>query len=113
MSADETIEFEVGGGNVFEDIGFDAGTAKELSHKAELVGLIYRFQKERALTQSELSRLVDIPQPRLSQLFKGKIADISTDKLLHAIASLGAHITIRVEHHPAPEAAGRVELEFA
>jgi hypothetical protein len=38
---------------------------------------------------------------------------MSTDKLLDAIARLGGHVKIRVEPHPAPAEAGRVEMELA
>lgn len=44
----------------------------------------------------------------MSKLYNGKIAGISTDKLLEAIAKLGGHVSIRVEPHPAPGEAGRV-----
>lgn len=107
------IEFKEGSGNVFADLGFDAATAARLTHKAELVGVLHRMQQERNLSQTAFSRLVGIPQPRLSKLYAGKIAGMSTDMLLEAIARLGGHVTIRVEPHPAPTEAGRVEMEFA
>ena len=113
MSGGEAIEFEESTGNVFEDIGFDKATAQKLTHKAELVGVLYNYQTERNLSQSAFSRLIGIPQPRLSKLYGGKIAGMSTDKLLEVIARLGGHVTIRVEPHPAPTEAGRVELELA
>lgn len=113
MSDIEHIQFEESSGNVFEDLGFDATTADRLTHKAELVGVLHRLQQERELSQVAFSRLVGIPQPRLSKLYNGKIAGMSTDKLLDAIARLGGHVTIRVEPHPAPAEAGRVEMELA
>ena len=113
MSEPRAIEHEEGSGNVFEDLGFDKGTAARLVHKAELVGLLHRLQQERRLTQSAFARLVGIPQPRLSRLYGGRIDGLSTDKLLEAVARLGGRVTIRVEPHPAPGYAGRVELEMA
>jgi predicted XRE-type DNA-binding protein len=113
MTDTQPIEFEVSSGNVFEDIGFDTATASRLTHKAELVGVLYRLQQERKLSQVAFSRLVGIPQPRLSKLYAGKIAGMSTDKLLDAIAKLGGHVTIRVEPHPGPAEAGRVDMELA
>ena len=38
---------------------------------------------------------------------------MSTDKSLEAIARLEGHVTIRLEPHPTPGDAGRVELELA
>lgn len=113
MSEFQNIEFEESSGNVFEDIGFDAPTTTQLSHKADLVGVLHRAQHERELSQSAFSRLVGIPQPRLSKLFNGKLDGVSTDKLLNAAARAGAHVIIRVEAHPtASEAAGCIELEL-
>ncbi len=114
MNSPSQIEFEEGGDNVFADIGFDEVTATQLSHKSNLVGVLYRAQQERNLSQAAFGRLIGIPQARLSKLYNGKIDGISTDKLLDAIARVGGHVLIRVEPHPErPETAGRVELELA
>lgn len=115
MSRAETdgIDFEDSSGNVFADIGFDASAASSLLHKAELVGVLHRYCGEMGLSQSAFGKLVGIPQPRLSKLFAGKVAEISTDRLIEAIAKLGGHITIRIETHPEAARAGRVETEFA
>jgi len=86
MTDARAIEFENSSGNVFEDIGFDTPIADRLTHKAELVSVLYRCQQERNLSQVAFSRLGGIPQPRLSKLYSGKIAGMSTDKLLDAIA---------------------------
>jgi len=112
MSEIDHIEFEESSGNVFADIGFDPATADKLSHKADLVGVLYRFQEELQLSQVAFSRLVGIPQPRLSKLYGGKIDGMSTDKLLDAIARLGGHVVIRVERRPEAQSAGRVVLEL-
>ena len=88
MTGAKPIEFEDSSGNVFADIGFDTATADRLTHKAELVSVLYRYQQERKLSQVAFSQLVGIPQPRLSKLYRGKIAGMSTDKLLEAITKL-------------------------
>lgn len=113
MTKPNEIDYEVSSGNVFEDLGFDRATADKLAYKAGLVGVLHRVQQERSLSQMAFSRLTGIPQPRLSKLFNGKIAEMSTDRLLDAITRLGGHVAIRVEPHPAKEEAGRVELELA
>lgn len=113
MTASNEIEHEVSSGNIFEDLGFDRSTSDKLAYKAGLVSILRGIQHERSLSQVAFSRLTGIPQPRLSKLFNGKIAEMSTDKLLDAIARLGGHVAIRVEPHPAKGEAGRVELELA
>ena len=82
------IEWEEGGGNVFEDIGFEGAVAERLLRKSDLVAVLFRYQEELSLGQMAFSRLVGIPQPRLSKLYNGKLAGMSTDKLLDAITRL-------------------------
>lgn len=112
MSDVDDLEYETSSGNVFADIGFDPPNAAQLSHKADLVGVLHRAQQERKLSQNAFSRIIGIPQPRLSKLYGGKLDGISTDKLLAAMARLGAHVLIRVDAHPVRSEAGRVELEL-
>ena len=85
----DRLAFEEGSGNVFADIGFDVATAEKLSHKADLVGILYRCQQARHLSEVAFGHLIGIPQPRLSRLYGGKIDGISMDELLDAIARLG------------------------
>lgn len=113
MAELDKIVFEESSGNVFEDIGFDPAAAQRLTRKAELVGVLRRYQEEHGLTQAEFSRRVGIPQPRLSTLYAGKIAGMSTDKLLDAVAELGAHVRITVDEHPDKRRAGKVEVALA
>jgi predicted XRE-type DNA-binding protein len=92
MNGTDGIEFEEGSGNVFADLGFDAPTAAKLLHKADLVGALYRLQQERGLSQSALSQLVGISQPRLSKLYNGRFDGMSIDKLLDLIVRLGGQV---------------------
>lgn len=110
MSKTNMAEFEESSGNVFADLGLPG--ADDLAYKAGLVGSIMRYGEEFGMTQSALARLVDIPQPRLSNLFRGKLAGITTEKLIGACARLGRHVRIVVEEHPAQSRAGRIELEL-
>jgi predicted XRE-type DNA-binding protein len=104
-------EFEESSGNVFADLGLTG--ADDLAYKAGLIGSIMRYQQEHGLSQSALALLVDIPQPRLSNLFAGKISGITSDKLIKACTRLGRHVRIVIEEHPVEAVAGRVELEVA
>lgn len=107
----EDVEFEVGGDSVFADLGLP--DADELTTKAGLVGAILRASKEQGLSQSETAKRAGIPQPRLSNLSRGKVEGISTDKLMAAVARLGGRVRIVVEEHPEIAHAGRIELEMA
>ena len=108
---DTMTEYEASSGNVFADLGL-AG-ADDLAYKAGLIGSIMRYQQEFGLSQSALALLVDIPQPRLSNLFAGKLGGITSEKLIRACTRLGRHVRIVIEEHPGEAVAGRVELEVA
>jgi predicted XRE-type DNA-binding protein len=109
--SDTEVKFESSVGNVFADLGF--AEADDLAYKAGLIGSIMRYAQEYELSQSALAALVDIPQPRLSNLFRGKMGGITSEKLIKACAKLGRHVRIVIEEHPVATAAGRVVMEVA
>ncbi len=104
-------EFEESSGNVFADLGLP--DADDLAYKAGLIGSIMRYQREHGLSQLALAQLVDIPQPRLSNLFAGKLNGITSEKLIKACTRLGRHVRIVIEEHPKEAVAGRVVMEVA
>jgi predicted XRE-type DNA-binding protein len=104
-------DYEESSGNVFADLGLP--DADDLTYKAGLIGSIMRYGQEHGLSQSALAVLTDIPQPRLSNLFAGKMSGITSEKLIKACTRLGRHVKIVIEEHPVEAVAGRVELEVA
>ena len=107
----KALVYEDSSGNVFADLGLPE--ADDLAYKAGLIGSIMRYQQEYGLSQSALAVLVDIPQPRLSNLFRGKMGGITSEKLIKACTRLGRHVRIVVEEHPVEAVAGRVVMEVA
>ncbi len=105
------VEFQVSDGHVFADLALP--NVDELKIKAALVGAILRASKEHGFSQSETAKRAGIPQPRLSNLSRGKVEGVSTDKLIAAVARLGGRVRIVVEEHPEPAYAGRVDVEMA
>jgi predicted XRE-type DNA-binding protein len=74
-------------GNVFDDLGFSPEQAIALKFKAELYQAILKYAKK--YSQKELQVILDEPQPRVSELLNGKIANKSVDKLLYYAGRLG------------------------
>ncbi len=74
-------------GNVFDDLGFSPELATALKFKAELYRAILKGAKR--YSQKELQTILDKPQPRVSELLNGKIANKTVDKLLHYAGLLG------------------------
>ncbi len=74
-------------GNLLDDLGFFPEHATALKFKAELYQAILKFAKK--YSQRELQIILAEPQPRVSELLNGKIANKSVDKLLHYAGRLG------------------------
>jgi predicted XRE-type DNA-binding protein len=80
-------------GNVLDDLGFSPEQATLLKFKAELYQAILKYA--RAYSPKELQVILGEPQPRVSELLNGKIANKSVDKLLYYAGRLGIEARAR------------------
>jgi predicted XRE-type DNA-binding protein len=80
-------------GNVLDDLGFSPEQATALKFKAELYQAVLKCA--RRYSQRELQIILREPQPRISELLNGKIANKSVDKLLHYAGRLGIEAKAR------------------
>lgn len=69
----------------------------ELKLKADLHQDILKLIKKKRLTPRQLEKLFDIPQPRVSELLRGKLSLLSVSKLLYYAHLLGAHANVRLK----------------
>src|ERR1700730_17869877 len=74
-------------GNVLDDLGFSPEQATVLKFKAELYRAILKYARK--YSQKQLRAILGEPQPRVSELLNGKIANKSVDKLLCYAGRLG------------------------
>ena len=74
-------------GNVLDDLAFSPEHATALKFKAELHQAILKYSQ--TYSQKELQAILGEPQPRVSELLNGKIANKSIDKLLYYAGRLG------------------------
>jgi predicted XRE-type DNA-binding protein len=74
-------------GSVLDDLGFSPDQATALKFKAELYQAILKCAKQ--YSQRQLQIILREPQPRVSELLNGKIANKSIDKLLQYAGRLG------------------------
>jgi predicted XRE-type DNA-binding protein len=74
-------------GNVLDDLGFSPEQATAVKFKAELYQVVLKYAQK--YSQKELQVILGEPQPRVSELLNGKIANKSVDKLLHYAGRLG------------------------
>lgn len=100
------IEFEVGSGNIFADIGLPDAETHYL--KAQIVAEIYRLTKERKLTQSAAGKRMGISQPEVSRMFKGHFQEYSVDRLMTFLTTFDRDVEIRVRPHKKGGHTGRI-----
>jgi predicted XRE-type DNA-binding protein len=74
-------------GNVLDDLGFSPEQATILKFKADLYQAILKHARK--YSQKQLQVILAEPQPRVSELLNGKIANKSVDKLLYYAGRLG------------------------
>lgn len=74
-------------GNVLDYLGFSPEQATALKFKAELYQAILKYAQK--YSPKDLQVILGEPQPRVSELLNGKIANKSVDKLLHYAGRLG------------------------
>ncbi len=80
--------------NIFEDLGFSPDEAAVLRMKTAMHMEIMRVVEERGLSRRDLERLLDVPQPRVSELLSGKISKMTADKLTKYLHRLGRQVEV-------------------
>jgi predicted XRE-type DNA-binding protein len=79
-------------GNVFEDLGFAAEEAAILRMKTLLHIEVMRVIEKKGLTPRQLETVLDVPQPRVSELLNGKISRMTADLLAKYLYRLGREV---------------------
>jgi predicted XRE-type DNA-binding protein len=80
-------------GNVLDDLGSSPEQATILKFKADLYQAILKHARK--YSQKQLQVILAEPQPRVSELLNGKIANKSVDKLLYYAGRLGIEARAR------------------
>jgi predicted XRE-type DNA-binding protein len=93
MAVKGTKPTHVTRGNVLDDLGFSSEQATILKFKAGLYQAILKHARK--YSQKQLQVILAEPQPRVSELLNGKIANKSVDKLLHYAGRLGIEAKAR------------------
>ena len=83
-------------GNVFDALGFSASEASALKIKAEILSAILEHVRAKGYTQAQLVDILDEYQPAVSNLLKGRISQVSIEKLLRYADRLHLQTSIAV-----------------
>lgn len=90
--------------NVLTDRGFD--DAEELSAKAVLAVKLNALIDKRGLSQTEAADITGMTQPKVSQVRRYKLQNISLERLMQALVSLDQRVEIVVRPARRTDAAG-------
>src|ERR1700726_1990927 len=83
-------------GNIFDALGFSASEASALKIKAEILSAILEHVRAEGYTQAQLVDMLDEYQPSVSNLLKGRISQVSIEKLLRYAARLHLETSVAV-----------------
>ena len=81
--------------NVLRDLGFY--DAEELSAKAALALKLNQLIDQRGLSQVETAAITGMTQPKVSQVRRYKLQNISLERLMQALVSLDQQVKIVVQ----------------
>ena len=88
-------EHPQGTDNVLMDLGFD--DAEELTAKAALALKLNTLIDQRGLSQTEAAAITGMTQPKVSQVRRYKLQNISLERLMQALVSLDQQVEIVVQ----------------
>lgn len=105
------MKVQKGSTNVYADLGMP--DAEEMLVKAQLATKIGQLISGRKLVQQQAAKLLDISQPKLSNLLRGNFRGISEVKMIECLTLLGSDVSIVVKSRNAPRTAGHLSVVFA
>ncbi len=82
-------------GSVLDELGLDRQAALELKLKAALHQNILQLVKRRGYRARDLERILQIQQPRVSELMRGKLSTLRVARLLLYADLLGAQAEVK------------------
>jgi len=86
-----------GAGNVFTDLGFSPTEARNLRMRSQMMIALRKFIDREGLTQAEAAKRLNVTQPRISDLTRGKISRFSLDTLVNMLTGAGLDVDLRIK----------------
>ena len=83
-------------GNVFADLGFEQAEAENLLVRSKLMAAIKTYIESEGIPQEEAAKCFHVAQPRISEIYQGKIDLFSVDKLINMLARVGQHVEVTI-----------------
>lgn len=101
-------EIEKGSTNVYADLSMT--NAEEMLVKAQLATKIAEIIKQRRITQVQAAELLGMPQPKLSNMLRGRFRGISEVKMLECLTRLGRDVQIVIRTASRSRKTGHVSV---
>ena len=92
------IKITRGTGNVFTDLGFPPDEAANLQLRSDLIVQLRKRLTLLGETQAEWAAILEVSQPRVSDLLRGKIERFSVDTLIAFLGKTGAEVRLTVRN---------------
>jgi predicted XRE-type DNA-binding protein len=107
-NTEQNIEFEIGSGNVFADIGFD--NAEEMLLKSELVRQINKTIKGRVLTSIQAGELLNLDEEVFANLNKGRLTELTLENLFRYLNILGRDLEVVLKPRSTSNSQGKLKV---
>ncbi len=104
----DEIRVQPSSGNVFADLNLP--NPEERLIKAQLARRISEIINQKGLTQIEAAELLNIDQPKVSALIRGKLNGFSTTRLFRFLNALGNDIEIVVKPKPEDRSVAKITV---
>ena len=86
---------------VFHDLGFSEKESVSITLKSDLHLKILDVIERQKTTPRELEKILNVPQPRISELLNGKISTLSIEKLISYLEKLGVITSVNFKYRRA------------
>ena len=107
---DETIEVYEGSGNVFADLGLE--DAEGLYARAKIGYQVLTILRDRKLKQEEVAVLLNMNQPDVSLLMRGRFHHFSVERLLDFLKRLDQEVTLLIRSREDSERQQGIKLSL-
>jgi predicted XRE-type DNA-binding protein len=79
-------------GNIFADLGFPPEEAANLKIRSDLMLTILQIMADNQLKQAQAAKLFGVTRPRISDVKRGKIDELTTDSLVDMLTHAGIRV---------------------
>ena len=93
----EKLKFVQGSGNAFIDPGFDKVKAKNRQLRSDLMMCIEEFCRTTGKSRAATAKALQLTQPRLNALLKGRLSRFNLDALVKIASRAGMKVRLVIE----------------